>query len=638
VLVAVASGAREIQLERSDIERIADPKPQPLPDSLAAMVTLVARAGNNNEVDVRLHSAFGPSGTSLLGRFCHGDSRLAELVHAELREEERRRPDVVFAEVVHLPEGRVGNVLLRPLLRDYEIPFLGVSGASAERQLPLSDLTVAVEHGRVVLRSRRLGREIVPRLTSAHNHAHPRSLGLYRFLCMLQMQGVTGQLHWTWGPLASSKFLPRVRCGRVLLDVARWRLDREQLAPLAKGSDDERWAYVQTLRRTLGLPRFVALEDGDNRLPVDLDFVLSVDSFVHLVKERSEIVLTEMLGGLEELAVRGPEGRFAHELILPLRASVLREAGDATTMDTMRATVSPVATIARRLVPGSDCLYVKLYTGAAGIDQLLRELVAPLCNSARANGTVRDWFFIRYGDPQWHLRLRLFGDADRLRTEVLPKLTEAAEHLLHDGRLWRMQLDTYHREVERYGGPIGMRLCEQMFAADSEAVLAIVELLDGDAGADARWRLALLGTDMLLNDLGFDIERKLALMTRLRRNFGAEFKVSTEFERQVGARFRTERVTLEQLLSPELRDEHPLAPGRTIFRERSARLHKAAAQLHAAVAAGHISTSLESLAASLVHMHINRMLRASQRAHELVIYDFLKRLYESVRARVTKCR
>ena len=38
----------------------------------------------------------------------------------------------------------MGNVLYRPVLREYEIPYLGRFGAPPEQQLPLSDLLVGV--------------------------------------------------------------------------------------------------------------------------------------------------------------------------------------------------------------------------------------------------------------------------------------------------------------------------------------------------------------------------------------------------------------------------------------------------------------------------------------------------------------
>ena len=42
------------------------------------------------------------------------------------------------------------------------------------------------------------------------------------------------------------------------------------------------------------------------------------------------------------------------------------------------------------------------------------------------------------------------------------------------------------------------------------------------------------------------------------------------------------------------------------------------------------------MAASFVHMHVNRLIRSAQRAHEMVLYDFLHLLYESREARQRK--
>jgi hypothetical protein len=44
------------------------------------------------------------------------------------------------------------------------------------------------------------------------------------------------------------------------------------------------------------------------------------------------------------------------------------------------------------------------------------------------------------------------------------------------------------------------------------------------------------------------------------------------------------------------------------------------------------------LVPSLIHMHANRLLRSAQRAQELVLYDFLYRIYESELVRARKGR
>ena len=137
------------------------------------------------------------------------------IVEQHLRAEESLRPDTIYAEIVHFPEGRIGNVLLRPLLREYEIPYLGLSGAPREKQIPVNDLFVSVIGPRIVLRSARLGKEIIPRMTNAHNYGL-RSLGMYRFLCALQTEGIAVGLGFNWGALDSAPFLPRVISGRTV--------------------------------------------------------------------------------------------------------------------------------------------------------------------------------------------------------------------------------------------------------------------------------------------------------------------------------------------------------------------------------------------------------------------------------------
>src|SRR5262249_52939312 len=149
------AGPRELVLEEEDLRALEAEGPRPpLPDALCAVATLAARSAealDRGEFTYHLASAFGPSGVTLLGRFAHADRALEERVREHLREEEALRKDAVFAEVVHLPEGRLGNVIFRPVLRGHEIPFLGRSGGGLP--IPITDLLVSVEAGRIVLRS-----------------------------------------------------------------------------------------------------------------------------------------------------------------------------------------------------------------------------------------------------------------------------------------------------------------------------------------------------------------------------------------------------------------------------------------------------------------------------------------------------
>ena len=113
----------------------------------------------------------------------------------------------------------------------------------------------------------------------------------------------------------------------------------------------------------------------------------------------------------------------------------------------------------------------------------------------------------------------------------------------------------------------------------------------------------------------------------------AEFKVEAAGKKQLAERFRTERRKLESLFD-DLRSKEPQWDfARRAFERRSARNEKPCQRLRKMSAEGMLAVKLEDIASSLVHMHVNRLIRASQRAHEVVLYDFLTQLYDGRLAR-----
>jgi lantibiotic biosynthesis protein len=385
------------------------------------------------------------------------------------------------------------------------------------------------------------------------------------------------------------------------------------------------FAAVQQVRERLRLPRYVVLADGDNELLVDLDNVLSLEALAHEVRGRDFAPLVELVPAPDQLCASGPEGPFAHQVIVPFVRAVPPPAAQPRRRP---ATTS----CARRFPPGSEWLYVKLFTGTATADQVLRRTASAVKASIEAGGVDR-WFFIRYGDPDWHLRLRVHGAPDRLLAETLPLLHRVTAPMLETGQLWRVQLDTYEREAERYGGEAGIGLAEHIFHADSDAVLAAVRQLTGDSGAQLRWRVALLGIDLLFDDLGLTLQQKLSIAQLARHGYGKEFGAHGDFQREVSRRYRTERTSVEALLDPDRDPPAELAASVRALHQRSRVLAPAGQELRAVAAAGRLSVDICDMAMSLAHMHVNRMLRSAQRAQELVLYELLGRAYSSRAAR-----
>lgn len=619
---ALSRGSRELVLTEDDLATIGTGHMVPLPQAFSVEFTLCAASESAialGDYRVLIGGVLGPSGARLLGRFCHADPELTQRIAAHLEADEAHDPDALYAEIVHLPAGRVGNVILRPVLRGYEIPYLGRSGVPPERQIPVTDLMLSVVGNRFVLRSERLGRVIIPRLTSAHDFVYG-SLPIYRFLSAIQGQATNPWMTWSWGILQEVPFLPRVASGRVVLSRARWQIGEKTLQRLHEARGAERYRRFQAWREESGIDRHVLVADGDNKLPLDLDSELAVDVFVELTGRRSSAALDEMLPGPDELCVRGPEGRFAHEIIMPFeRRPEERSARVAR----------PTCTATRRFVPGSEWLYAKLYASPSNIDRILREFVRPFSRKVVQDGDSDRWFFMRYPDPDWHVRLRFHGKPDVLGGRLLPALHAAVRPFVDNGLVWRLQFDTYEREMERYGGDAGIECSERLFCADSEAVLEILACVSGDGEADARWRAALVGIDRLLADFGSDPRAQREILGRLREAFRSEFRVDKTLHVQLGSKFRKEHPSIDRLLSPDGADSGLPSEVHEALRRRSDRLFPVVAALDEERKTGRLTLAIPELLDSYIHMHVNRLLRSEHRAHELVLYDFLDRYYGS---------
>jgi thiopeptide-type bacteriocin biosynthesis protein len=110
--------------------------------------------------------------------------------------------------------------------------------------------------------------------------------------------------------------------------------------------------------------------------------------------------------------------------------------------------------------------------------------------------------------------------------------------------------------------------------------------------------------------------------------------MDTALQKRLGDKFRKHGKELASLLAASADDpDHDYAPGLVAFAARSQRLRPLAQRLRTLASAGALTQSIETLVHSYVHMHVNRMIRSSQRAHELVLYDLLRRHYDGLVAR-----
>jgi thiopeptide-type bacteriocin biosynthesis protein len=96
-------------------------------------------------------------------------------------------------------------------------------------------------------------------------------------------------------------------------------------------------------------------------------------------------------------------------------------------------------------------VYIKLYTGYRTADDLLQQIIIPVIKDLQKKHRIEKWFFIRYSDPDFHLRIRLLLIDSQHVGEIINCFYRKLDIWNKNRLLWKIQLDTYNRELERYG-------------------------------------------------------------------------------------------------------------------------------------------------------------------------------------------
>src|ERR1035441_9244429 len=69
-------------------------------------------------------------------------------------------------------------------------------------------------------------------------------------------------------------------------------------------------------------------------------------------------------------------------------------------------------------LPGSEWLFVKLYCPRNLENDVVPESMLTFAENVVAAGLADSWFFIRYSDPDSHIRLRFHGSPQRLTGQL----------------------------------------------------------------------------------------------------------------------------------------------------------------------------------------------------------------------------
>ena len=595
-----------------------------LPSSLSVLFSL--SGVKNGHAEIVFHFAGGSSGANLFSRFGSFDSEIARWLREVADYEQKQMgKDKILAEIIHVPDILSANLLARPALRTYEIPYLAKSNLPSENQIALNDLLVSVSllENRIILKSKKFQKEVYPILSNVHNYkisAHP----IYGFLTALQFQHFYDRVQFDWGSLKNLyQVFPRVYYKNIIISRATWYLNRTDFEKLNQLQELEIW------KKKWELPDKFLLVERDNELLIDFKSKLSKEVFLKLIKNKKKLILKEFIFDPATCPVRDVQGKaYTNEFV-----GILLNEKKCKVSEKRLLFKQKSSKVIREFSPGSEWLYYKIYCGVEFADTLISDYIDTFVKKFQGLGVIDKWFFIRYSDPDFHLRFRFhFKDLSYLGV-FLKELTGFLQNSLEEKLIWKIQTDSYQRELERYGFET-IELAESFFYHDSLAVLKIIRMIRAERNDDIRWQFALLSTDCYLNDFGLSVQEKqdfaASMKSKLEKQFGLNNK---PYQKTLNRKYRFHRSQINQLFESKYPTNNWLSP---ILQERQKNLGATMKKW-----LNYFETKNEKkrelgfdlVLPSLLHMHFNRLFKNQQPYNEFVIYYLLDKHYASFIAR-----
>ena len=293
IIEAISQKKYSLNLDKVETENFSENWDN-LPESFSTWFEVIKI---NGEEKILLGASGASSAANVLARFSYGNESIYNLVK-QIIEKESKVTNKTFAEIVHLPESRVGNVIMRPNFREFEIPYLSNSLISSQKKLLVNNIYINIESDQIFLSSDKTNSFIEPRLTNAHNYNISNSLPLYNFLCDLQFQNKRPSIGFYQFPLSENfSFIPRLEYKNVILSEAQWCFTKNDIKNLITNYEDDELLFNEVIKfmHKFKLPQFVLLVENDNELLINLHNLTSLKMLLQSIKHIEIIKIKEFL-------------------------------------------------------------------------------------------------------------------------------------------------------------------------------------------------------------------------------------------------------------------------------------------------------------------------------------------------------
>ncbi|MBN8696475.1 MAG: lantibiotic dehydratase [Bacteroidetes bacterium] len=604
LIKGIKEGKHAIQIIEKDFSNL-NYQTESLPDT----IPIIFKRLSNNKYYIQ--NIGGGSAANLIGRFAQENSEINEVLQKIIAFEQDANNEFVFAEINHLPEKRTGNILRRPKTFHYEIPYLASSSAEVTKKIYPEDLYVSIKNNRIMLWSKSLKKYIIPRLTTAHNFTS-RSLPVYNFLCDLQYQQFQkSYLGLNWSMLSiDTDFFPRIEFGDFVLSRARWVIRKEDW-DIEKISNDEglmRWCQEKKL------PKCFLIIENDNELYIDLSIEIAKRVFLkHLIS--NSITNIEEYISFEKDDNEMNSQVWGNEIFSIIYNSKTKKK-ELYNFDKIELASK------RDFIIGDEWFYIKIYAGFKSVDNILIFHLPKLLNKFKKNEISDDFFFVRFTDPDLHLRIRFRVKSKIDNNKLIYHINDFIKSITKYEKISNFQIETYKREIERYGSK-SIDICENIFCIDSKYTLSF--LVENKVHFNSELNIILyilLCMDFIIS-FAFKKDEFLRdefIIERL-GSFEKETINSKDITIKMDQKYRKIKKDVNSIFSEYPPNEFNFII--THFQRKKKNLTKELNKLKEIYPSQPNDARYNVIIGSIIHMMVNRAFKSKQRLYEHLLYSFL---------------
>ena len=273
----------------------------------------------------------------------------------------------------------------------------------------------------------------------------------------------------------------------------------------------------------------------------------------------------------------------------------------------------------RFYLPCQKWIYFKIYCSELSVDWILKNELEKYIADLMKNNLIKIWFFIRYSDPNHHIKLRMNMKSDKNCNDIIQGLNNAILKLVKYNYIWNVKISSYDRELERYSF-LHYHFTEQLFHIDSVFFLKSLEFLkNNELKFLYNFKSSL---DFIRLFYGADDEQ-LNFIKIVESSFKKEFKTNKITQNQLSKKYRAIYSRINNFLEDSKEDYDIIL--RNNLSNRLSQINK---ELENSI---HSKNSIGKFdfVSSHIHMNTNRIFSTNQRLYEMITYDHLYRYCNS---------